>query len=198
MYTKLLASLFLIAAFSTGCDKSTSTTKSGQVEAAPFHGEVYRSYDGQSVLTLISPDECELLDRTTTFLCKYTKQTDTLRVVVTAMGANQVLYYRFTNQGIQDNNGRVLLSPTQYTSAVEQVRLEQERQTRIRQEAEQLKLAEINRRRTAHEKEKSNFLGWVREYFGKGKTYEGAQCDTGFGSAPPYTYPFKFTALLNF
>ena len=69
----------------------------------------------------------------TTLLCKYTKQTDALRVIATVMGTPQVIYYRFTDQGIQDNNGNVLLSPEKYAAAIEQ-----QRQAQIEEQNKQL------------------------------------------------------------
>ena len=151
MNTKLLAGIFAIAALSAGCNKSpTITTDSNaHVQAEPFHGEIYRSVDGRTVLTLISRDECELREGGTTLLCKYTKQADALRVVATAMGTNQVLYYRFTDQGIQDNNGSVLLSPDRYKAATEQIRLAREREEQAQQQAERMRLAEDQRKREA-------------------------------------------------
>lgn len=117
MKTKHVIAFAALTAILTGCDKSPNitttqnTVSQPRVEAEAFHGEVYRSLDGQTALTLISRDECELRTGQGTLLCKYTKQSDALRVVVTALGTNQVVYYRFTAQGIQDNDGAVLLSP---------------------------------------------------------------------------------------
>jgi len=42
----------------------------------------------------------------------------------TASGTIQVIYFRFTDQGLDDNNGNVLLSPERYTAALRQ-RLEE-------------------------------------------------------------------------
>jgi len=39
-----------------------------RIEAAPFRGETYRSVDGHTTLTLISPDELEMRQGGTTFL----------------------------------------------------------------------------------------------------------------------------------
>ena len=124
MNIKLIAITVVACALAIGCDKPPNVTSdSKQVQAVPFHGQVYRSIDGMSVLTLISEDECELLQGGTTLLCKYTKQADALRVVVTVMGTNEVKYYRLNDQGIQDNNGAVLFSPERYTAAQQSARL---------------------------------------------------------------------------
>ena len=145
MNLKLVLTLPILAAILAGCDKSPGiTTNQGtqsqpRVEAEAFHGEIYRSLDGQTALTLISRDECELRNGRDTLLCKYTKQSNALRVVVTALGTNQVVYYQLTNEGIQDNQNAVLLSPERYASAMEQMRLARERAENARQDDERRK-----------------------------------------------------------
>lgn len=130
MNIKFLTLLVITAFLVGGCDKSPTSTanKSGNQPPAPiqaeaFHGQVYKSFDQRKVLTLISKDECELNEHGTILLCKYTKQNDNLRVVTTALGTSQVLYYRFTNQGLQDNDGNVLFSPEGLLEAQRQVEL---------------------------------------------------------------------------
>lgn len=114
--TATALSLAVIISFVAGCDKApnTETSRAGdpkpQVKAEPFHGEVYRPLRGDTVLTLVSPDECELRQGQRTLLCKYTKQPDALRVVITALGTTEVIYYKFTDQGLQSENGDVLFS----------------------------------------------------------------------------------------
>ena len=71
------------------------------------------------MLTLISKDECEYTEDRNTVLGKYTKQTDSVRVVLPVMGTSQVFYYRITDQGLQDNDGNVLLTAEQYAAAIE-------------------------------------------------------------------------------
>ena len=84
----------------------------------------------------------------TTLPCKYTKQTDALRVIATVMGTPQVIYFRFTDQGLQDNNGNVLLSPEKYAAVIEQQRqeamAEQQKQLAAeRQQREAQRVAEV-------------------------------------------------------
>lgn len=115
----------------SGCKKPQNQTAESSVqpgvEAKAFHGEIYRSMDGQQTLTVISPDELELREGGTTLLCKYTKQTDALRVIMTEFGTNQVLYFRFMEYGLQDAKGNILLSPLSYATALEQQHVEQQR-----------------------------------------------------------------------
>jgi len=180
-----LASLFVLT-LAAGCDRSPRVTTTEDVdhaqriEARAFQGEVYRSADGQNALTLISPDELELREGNTTLLCKYSKQAEALRVVVTALGTNQVIYFRFTNYGLQDNQGKVLLSPANYASAMEQARLVREREENARREAlmRQQKIEEQKR----HEQEelhqrsiamRNDGMDVVRHFFSKGAVIKG-------------------------
>lgn len=129
----------LVAAMTIGCNKpsQTDTNDDGyhvpRVEAQPFHGEIYRSLDGENAITLISSEELEMRDGRTTLLCKYSKQAGALRVIVTALGANQIEYFRITNAGLQDNDGKVLLSPKTYETAMEQARKKKELDEKVRQ-----------------------------------------------------------------
>jgi hypothetical protein len=155
----ILATLSFLAA---GCDKTpkSSVTNSSQppaaaqqppiaaqqppspIQAEPFHGQVYKSLNGRTVLTLVSRDECEIAEGGTTLLCKYTKQDDKLRIVTTALGTSQVLYFRFTDQGLDDNKGNVLLSPDKYAAALEVVRQQQEAALAKQREEEAKRQAE--------------------------------------------------------
>jgi hypothetical protein len=140
--------------FSAGCERSQTATNSRDVQAVlktqaqPFHGQIYKALDGKIVLTLISKDECELSEGEKTLLCKYTKQDEKLRIVITALGTTQVVYYRITSQGLQDNEGRVLLAPGPYAEAI--THLEEERRKRQneyleRQRAEEKRMMEEQR-----------------------------------------------------
>lgn len=186
LVTFIAVPLLLVA-----CNKSPNiTSDSPQVQAEPFQGQLYRSFDGRMVLTLISRDECELNTRGTTLLCKYTKQSDALRVVATAMGTNQVIYYRFTDQGIQNNDGEVLLSPDRYNAAIEQVRMAQAHQERMRRDAEELKLTEQRRKETALAERRNKYLEWFRTYFAKDQKQPGYYYTRG---ARNLIYPFTLT-----
>lgn len=112
------------------------------IQAEPFHGQVYKSLNGRNVLTLISKDECELSLEGTTLLCKYTKPNDTLRVVTTASGTSQIIYFRFTSQGLEgelpgDYKGvsTVLLSQEQYAAITEQIRRAEDRKAQEKKDS---------------------------------------------------------------
>ena len=145
MNIKPIAILASCVLFTAGCNKSpTSPTANNSgnqpppVQAEAFHGQVYKSVEGRNVVTLTSKDECELTQNGTTLLCKYTKQTDALRVIATVVGTPQVLYFRFVDQGLQANDGQILLAPQQYADAIAKIRQEEEKRQREEQEKQRM------------------------------------------------------------
>jgi type II secretion system protein G len=92
------------------------------VEAAAFEGKTYKSVDGERALTLISREECEYRNGSTTLLAKYTEQSDALRVVMNTFGAQEVIYFRITPDGLRSNQGLELLTPTGYERRQVQMR----------------------------------------------------------------------------
>ena len=143
-----LTSLALVSCGKKSPELTTSTTSDGATKVAPepFKGAVYRSSNDSVALTLISPDEAEYSTGGQTFLCKYTRQDGRIRMILTAFGSNQVLYFRETSVGLSGNDGTSLLSADQYAAVKEQRRQAQQAemrrqqdQQRKRQEAEQAK-----------------------------------------------------------
>src|SRR5438477_12019445 len=121
MNIKPIAMLAACAFFTGGCRKSPTANSSDSqttpaIQPEPFHGQVYKSLDGRTVLTFVSKDECELPERGTILLCKYSKANNTLRIVTIALGTTQVIYFRCTDQGLIDNYGNVFLSTVTYTA----------------------------------------------------------------------------------
>ncbi|WP_395744288.1 hypothetical protein [Prosthecobacter sp.] len=134
MKPRLLLAILAAGFLLLGCKKSSDEV------------QFYRSVNGRTSLRLISRDECELSDGSAILLGKYTRQPDALRVVLTTMGTNQVIYYRITDRGIQDNDGNMLLLPDRYAVAVEQARVareaEEARQRALQEEQARQRLAE--------------------------------------------------------
>lgn len=90
---------------------ATGTATGDRVEAAAFNGESYRTRDGRSAITLISRDALEYrLADGTTLLCKYSEQGNALRVIMTSLNTQQVLYFRRVPNGLQSNDGELYLN----------------------------------------------------------------------------------------
>lgn len=143
MNTKFISTVASLSLLATGCNKSPNSaitvSKDGQpasLQAEAFERQVYRSLDGGSVLTLISREKCELSEGGTTLECRYSKEDDKLRVVTIALSTSKEINFRFTGEGLQDDNGNVLFSPERYASAIEQLRRHEEEQERQRLETQ--------------------------------------------------------------
>jgi hypothetical protein len=71
---------------------------------------------------MISSEELEYRVRDgTTLLCKYSIQQDALRVIMTALGTQEVLYFRRVPNGLVSNDGILYLSPSALRAMKEQV-----------------------------------------------------------------------------
>ena len=111
---RVLISILVICL--TSCSKDHSTGNASEsVEAKPFNGEIYRTIGNTRTITLTSPDELELSGNGVNLLCKYTKQTETLRVVANIAGTSQALYFRIIPEGLRANDGTLYLAPQIYT-----------------------------------------------------------------------------------
>jgi len=122
-FRKIAHTLLIVVAGTVflGCHEAKPTAGTNSSNNPPpssethlFNAEAYQSLDGASGLTLISPDECELHAQSTILLCKYNRTPDALRVVTPT---SHVIYFRFVEEGIQDNDGRILLSKKEYDQA---------------------------------------------------------------------------------
>jgi tetratricopeptide (TPR) repeat protein len=81
------------------------------VKATPFRGQVYESIDGRNAITLVSPEELESREHGANIICKYTKQDGKLRVIANVLGTTAAIYYRITEEGLQDSDGQILYEP---------------------------------------------------------------------------------------
>jgi hypothetical protein len=136
------ATLFLLLLFSACSTTSGNTATNSRVEAQPFNGQSYRTQDGRSAITLISSDELEYrVPDGRTLLCKYTNQQNALRVIVTALGTQEVLYFRRVPNGLVSNDGILYLNPSALAEVQRQAELAIRAQ-REAQAAEQRRLAE--------------------------------------------------------
>ena len=109
---------------------------------APFSTETFEAIDGQKSIKFISGDELELRDRTGNFVCKYTKQGETLRVTESMMGTNRAFYFEIVPGGLRQQDGTIFYSPTALAARRGELRREQE-VAENRQRAEQQRLADL-------------------------------------------------------
>ncbi|HYC92484.1 MAG TPA: hypothetical protein VEO54_24975 [Thermoanaerobaculia bacterium] len=142
--TVLLLVLPLIAF--GGCETepkiSAADATGRRVEAVAFKGEAYRTRSGTSSVILVSRDELEYTTNGTTFLCKYSEQGNALRVILTALGTQQVLYFRRVQGGLQSNDGEIYLSETGLAEVERQEELERQRQIQAEAAAEEARARE--------------------------------------------------------
>lgn len=92
------------------------------------NGKIFRSADEQQSIKIISSDELELTrDRTGPhFVCKYSKESESLRVVATVLGTTQALYFKVTDQGLQSDDGTIFYDSAHFEGANRTVKLEVE------------------------------------------------------------------------
>jgi|GEM_PF-2651808 len=92
------------------CTKQADTSPPPQSgRATAVSDQTYRSRDGR-IITIISADELELAEDGVNYVCKYSKQDGTMRVILNALGTTQAVYYRVTPDGFQDPKGRMFYS----------------------------------------------------------------------------------------
>lgn len=119
-----IAGLGLIV-LSGGCKKAGASNSSSNPNSGsnPFPGAIYRAIDDSEIIKLVSNDELELRHQSENLICKYTKQGDTLRIVVNIFGTSQALYYKMTPEGLVDEHNHVLYEPAAYEKAARQAQL---------------------------------------------------------------------------
>ncbi|MBC7818985.1 MAG: hypothetical protein IAG10_19015 [Planctomycetaceae bacterium] len=188
-YFLLLVTLvpLLLTVCRRGPEIAAGTTSDARVQAAGFNGESYQTPNGRSAIALISADELEYrVNDGTTLLCKYTDQRSALRVIVTTLGTQQVMYFRRVPNGLMSNDGDLYLNAAglaelrrqeevarqqrlEANAAAERERLERERIAAIaaQQEAE----------RQAEQQRVTNELAQKR-LRAEIQALEGADCST--------------------
>ena len=60
------------------------------------------------------------------FVCKYSKETESLRVVATVLGTAQALYFKVTEQGLQSGDGTMFYDSAHFEEANRTAKLEAE------------------------------------------------------------------------
>jgi len=158
----------VICLVGAGCTKAQN---SSPAQAIPFNGQIYRTLNDQQAITLISPDQLELREQGDNFVCSYTKQDDTLRVVATIMGTTQAFYYKIVPKGLQGSDGTILYSPDEREKVIETIQAFHERVLEQRRQEEQ-QIAELTEESKHSTKEIESFP--FSKYI-----YQGTTCGTG-------------------
>ena len=80
--------------------------QSAYADRALTKGDIYRSSSGDESIKIVSNDDLELTQGSTTYLGKYTIDDSLmLRLVVTRMGATEVIYYVMNGDSVLTQNG---------------------------------------------------------------------------------------------
>ena len=105
--------IIIITVISTSCSRIT-----------PFVRQTYRSVDDRQIITLTSSNELEISEGGMNIVCKYSKERDSLRIILNASGVQQALYYQIMSQGIKAQDGTILYVPEQYQTVMKQINLQ--------------------------------------------------------------------------
>jgi hypothetical protein len=147
--TSLLGVLLIVSlpfACRRGPEVTSGTTNEARVEAVGWKGQSYHVRNGRSAITLISADELEYrTDDHTILLCKYTDQGAALRVIVTALGTQQVMYFRRVPNGLMSNSGELYLNSDGWAHLRRQEEIEQQKQLKAAAAAAEARVAEEER-----------------------------------------------------
>jgi len=93
-------------------------------------GSVFRSVNDAQRIKIASDDELEFTpDRDgPNYVCKYSRDGDSLRVVVTVLGSSQAIYFKFVLEGLQRPDGTILYDDAHFEAASKAAVAERERQ----------------------------------------------------------------------
>lgn len=92
----------------------------------PFQNKLYRTLDDKTVITVISDDELEIRERGENFLCKYSVAENRLRVVMTVLGTQRVLYFETIETGLRAEDGTLFYNLTAYQAAKKELLAEKD------------------------------------------------------------------------
>ena len=103
---------------------------SGCSKTLVFQKQTYRAVDDKEVITLNSTDELELSAAGNNYVCKYSIDNGSLRVVLNVAGSMQAVYYDVVPQGLREKSGVILYEPKQYQTVMGQI-IAQRRQAEV-------------------------------------------------------------------
>lgn len=113
-------------------------------ESLALDRTTYRTRDGRSWIRPVSSDELEYRHEGTTLLCKYSVQDGSLRVILTVLGTQQVLYFKRTPDGYTSEDGESYMTPAAIADLQRREQAAREAQQRA-QQAEAARRAEAER-----------------------------------------------------
>jgi TonB family protein len=93
-------------------------------------GSVFRSLNDSSRIKIISEDELELTPNRDSphFVCKYSRDGDSLRVIATVLGSPQAMYFKFVPEGLKGEDGTILYDAAHFETATKAAVAERQRQ----------------------------------------------------------------------
>ncbi len=116
------ASLLLVFAAALALRASTDSTD--------LRGAMFRAVNGGPAVKIISSDELDFTPSSgdPNYVCKYSRDGDSLRVVATVLGSPQAIYFRFVPEGLQRTDGTILYDATHFDAASKAAAAEREQQ----------------------------------------------------------------------
>jgi hypothetical protein len=139
----------------------------------------YRTRDGRSWIRVVSSDELEYRHDGTTFLCKYSVQDGSLRVILTVLGTQQVLYFNRTPDGYKSEDGEYYMTPAAIADLQRREQAAREAQ-QLAQQAEAARRAEAERvaREAAQQREEREKETAAKQLKADIDMLEGTDCST--------------------
>lgn len=127
-YTARLATLVGVACIAISQPLTMSLDAQAKKSARPasqkpaFKRTTYTTADGRERITVMSSTELEISTGDENIICKYSREDDVIRAVMTAFGTSRAVYYTVTPDGLRDKHGKIFYS----AGALDRVRREAE------------------------------------------------------------------------
>lgn len=104
--------------------ESPATAQAATIVPAPpaepaFNRVVYVTADGRKRITMVSGSELEIGQNGENYVCKYSREENVVRAVMTGFGSSQAVYFNVFADGLVDKDGVVFYSP----AALERVKV---------------------------------------------------------------------------
>lgn len=103
---------------------------SASADMTDLRGAVFRGVSDAAAIKIVSDDELEFTAERDgpNLVCKYSRDGDSLRIVVTLLGSPQAVYFKFIPEGLQRSNGTILYDNAHFDAASSAAAAERERQ----------------------------------------------------------------------